>query len=360
MFLSGALAVIGGLTSRLVDRSSDGEFIFWKPAFVPDGVNYFNKALELRGVPDNKRLEIARNIFDLPQNMPLRNSIEMRDTLSARPIYPWLTSMLPNIDSILAPLLVPIFFWFLTCLCVYLIGRRFSGALCGFLLVILFSSSFYSKYNLLSTTPDGLAFFFMYLGLWLLLYEEPSLLRSILCSLSLLAATFCRPIDPILLVLIGSMFVFNLRKKFPGELITQYALPFFCISIHFLFISLNLNQLKIGGMNTASSEEDSPLGFVVNALMNTPKIMFVEFGFVITRDPVMFFTIFVALILVAKQSKREMYLAFGTVVMSAFFLASLNGTIGNGFRYQMPIYGLALLILSKEMAHFRMFRVGKL
>ena len=125
--------------------------------------------------------------------------------------------------------------------------------------------------------------------------------------------------------------------------------------IHLIYIQVFYNQLSIGGINTASAENQPMFDFVLTAFMNLPKHIFFEFGFLITNDPVMFFTLMMSVYSLVLKPNSELFFVFAAVFLSSFFLGSLNGSLGNGFRYQMPIYALSLLVIAKSAKNRRTF-----
>lgn len=73
----------------------------------------------------------------------------------------------------------------------------------------------------------------------------------------------------------------------------------------------------------------------------------VEFGFLAVNDSIFFLSILWALIVVWFKRDRFLSTQFALVFLSTFFLAALNGPMGDGFRYQIPIVMFSLLVLKK-------------
>ena len=117
------LSLIASVISRVVDRNEKGDFILWKSALVPDGLNYFKKTLEYNGVnsPEGQRLQAS--IFGELYDSTVLLSKELQETLAARPLYPWLTSILPSWENSFLPLIVPISSYLASALFIYLFFR---------------------------------------------------------------------------------------------------------------------------------------------------------------------------------------------------------------------------------------------
>ena len=111
------LACIGAI-SRLVDRNSSGGFTFWTPALVPDGANYYFKSLEFAGVTGDDSITLVNKVFK-PIGLNFSSpSTEVISALDARPLYPLLSSLVPDISAPYAMLVFPLIAWFF-CLLYY-------------------------------------------------------------------------------------------------------------------------------------------------------------------------------------------------------------------------------------------------
>ena len=344
------LSLIASVISRVVDRNEKGDFILWKSALVPDGVNYFKKTLEYNGLDSPEVQKLQTSIFGKLYDGSYLISKELQETLAARPLYPWLTSILPSWENSFLPLIVPIFAYLASALFIYLFFRSQTNSITASIFVIVFASSFYVKYNLISSAPDGLAFLLLIVGFWFIFSDKKTYWLS--GGACLLLSTFSRPTDPIILSALLTLMILN-RKTKPAAL--KYLFIFFIVLIHLIYIQVFYNQLSIGGINTASAEKLPMLDFVLNALMNLPKHIFFEFGFLITNDPVMFFTLIISVFFLVSKPNSELFFVFAAVFLSSFFLGSLNGSLGSGFRYQMPIYALSLLVIARSAKNFRGF-----
>ena len=71
-------------------------------------------------------------------------------------------------------------------------------------------------------------------------------------------------------------------------------------------------------------------------MVKFPKIIITEFAFLATHDTLLFTLITLGLFASIKLGGRYAVLTI-TVFFAVFLLGAVNGTIGNGFRYQLPL-----------------------
>jgi hypothetical protein len=113
---------------------------------------------------------------------------------------------------------------------------------------------------------------------------------------------------------------------------------------HLIYIQLKYQQLQVGSLNTGGDRDASFLQYLVEAAIKVPKLIVVEFGFIAVNDSIFFLLIIWALILLGFKRDKFLILQFALVFFSTFYLAALNGPIGNGFRYQIPIVMFCLVV----------------
>lgn len=71
----------------------------------------------------------------------------MTNTLDARPIHPLIVSFFRDLNIEISPLVAPVFSGILVKILIYHHIRRVHGATYALIVVILFSSSFYMRFN---------------------------------------------------------------------------------------------------------------------------------------------------------------------------------------------------------------------
>jgi hypothetical protein len=342
LFVVIASALIA-VVSRVVDREEDGCWVFWKKSYLPDGYNYIFEAININSWGNYEiMLGKLEKLFPGSSALMGEQSIAVTNTLDARPVYPLITSFFLDLNFEIAPLVAPIFSWLLLNILIYHHIRRIHGATYALIVVIIFSSSFYMRFNFIGTTTDALSALFTYLVFHYLLQENLSLVRNLLINLFLLLAVLTRPLDPIFLVLFIAVALLNVRN---WKIVSQSILPIFILVSHLIYIQLKYQQLQVGSLNTGGDRDASFLQYLVEAGLKVPKLIVVEFGFIAVNDSIFFLLIIWALILLGFKRDKFLTLKFALVFFSTFYLAALNGPIGNGFRYQIPIVMFSLVML---------------
>jgi hypothetical protein len=330
------------VVSRVVDREEGGRWIFWRKSYLPDGYNYILEAININFSGNNEvMLAKLEKLFPGSSALMGEQSIAVTNTLDARPVYPLITSFFLDLNFEIAPLIAPVFSWILLNILVYHHIRRVHGATYALIVVIVFSSSFYMRFNFIGTTTDALSALFTYLVFHYLLQGNLSLVRNLLINLFLLLAVLTRPLDPVFLVLFIGVALLNARN---WKIVSRLILPIFMLVSHLIYIQLKYQQLQVGSLNTGGNRDASFLQYLVEAAIKVPKLIVVEFGFIAVNDSIFFLLIIWALILLGFKRDKFLILQFALVFFSTFYLAALNGPIGNGFRYQIPIVMFCLVV----------------
>jgi len=331
------------VVSRVVDRDEGGRWVFWQKSYLPDGYNYTLEAININSWGSYEiMLGKLEKLFPGSSALMGEQSIAVTNTLDARPVYPLITSFFLDLNFEIAPLVAPIFSWLLLNILIYHHIRRIHGATYALIVVIIFSSSFYMRFNFIGTTTDALSALFTYLVFHYLLQENLSLVRNLLINLFLLLAVLTRPLDPIFLVLFIAVVLINVKN---WKIVSQLILPIFILVSHLIYVQLKYQQLQVGSLNTGGDRDASFLQYLVEAGLKVPKLIVVEFGFIAVNDSIFFLLIIWALILLGFKRDKFLTLKFALVFFSTFYLAALNGPIGNGFRYQIPIVMFSLVML---------------
>ena len=68
-----------------------------------------------------------------------------------------------------------------------------------------------------------------------------------------------------------------------------------------------------------SAEKLPMFDFVLYAFINIPKNIFFTFGFLITNDPVIFFTLMICVCSLVLKANPELFFVLATVFLSSFF-----------------------------------------
>ncbi len=342
-FLVVTVSALLAVVSRVVDRDEGGRWVFWSKAYLPDGYNYIYESININSW-GNREIFLRKLEEMFPGNSPLMlsQSIAVTNTLDARPVYPFITSFFFDVNFAVAPLVAPIISWFLLNILIYLHIRKFHGSFYALFVVVIFSSSFYMRFNFIGTTTDALSALFTYLVFHYLMHPNLSLARNLLLNLFLLLAILTRPLDPIFLMLFLGIALLNIRNP---KSISKLLFPIILLVSHLIYIQVRYQQLEIGSLNTGGDREAGFLQYLVEAALKVPKLIVVEFGFIAVNDSLFFILILWTLFLLWFRREKILVIQFSLVFFSSFFLAALNGPIGNGFRYQLPIVMFSLVVL---------------
>jgi uncharacterized membrane protein (Fun14 family) len=337
------LSTIIAVISRVVDREEGGRWVFWKKSYLPDGFNYILEAINLHSGGNRASfLDKLEKMFPDNSQLMFDQSIAVTDTLDSRPVYPLITSFFLDVNFEIAPLVGPIIGWFLLNILIYHHIRKFHGTIYALIVVVIFSSSYYMRFNFIGTTTDALSALFTYLVFHYLLQENLNLARNVLLNIFLLLAILTRPLDPIFLMLFIGIALFNFRNH---RLISKLIFPITLLIAHLIYIQIKYQQLEVGSLNTGGDREASFLEYLVEAALKVPKLIIVEFGFLTVNDSLFCLLIVWTFFLLWFKGSKILIIQFTTVFLSSFYLAALNGPIGNGFRYQLPIVMFCLIVI---------------
>jgi hypothetical protein len=287
--------------------------------------------------------EKLQNLYPNSFETVTAQSSQILDTLHARPIYTLLTSLFLDTNFEIAPLVAPISSWLLLNLLIFQHVRKRHGISYAVFLVFAFSSSFYMRLDFIGTTTDSICALFCYLSFHYLFKTKLSLRDWLLVNMFVLLAILSRPVDPIFLVLLVGMIFGNYKNR---KLLLNLLIPFVLVLFHLFYIQLVYSQLETGTINTGGSINGSFINYVIDSLLRTPKLIFIEFGFVLVNDFLLFLLVSWSwIVLFAMKQRRETSLYF-LIFLSTFFLAALNGTLGSGFRYELPVVMVSLIVIA--------------
>ncbi len=341
------LILIGfSLVNRLVDRTSSGNWTFLNKPLQLDGRNYLYFALNnFGGMSVQNTLLTVKNIFDESVFGVMSSELTQWQlgVLNSRPIYPLLVDLIPLTNKTLSLLLPPIIAWILLVLCISIYLRCYFGSLISFFIVFLMTSSFYIRYNYISSTPDVIAGLFFFLSITLLVMKKKSIPIYFLIFATALSAMFTRPMAPIYIV-IGFIALLSIKQRIHNRIL-MILLGITGI-LHMLVMNLLFKQLSSEvGLDQSSYAE--LFSSVIGKLILIPKILVIEMGMVVVNDPILgVLLIFIFFGLILSDTGTAKVIFIGTFI-AVFIMAAINGTIGNGFRYQMPIIISGILFASE-------------
>jgi hypothetical protein len=332
-----------GVVSRVVDRDESGRWVFWQKSYFPDGYNYIWEAININSW-GNREVLLGKleEMFLGNSSLLFNQSVAVTNTLDARPVYPLITSLFLDANFAIAPLVAPIISWFLLNILIYHHIRKFHGTIYALVVVVIFSSSFYMRFNFIGTTTDSLSALFTYLVFHYLFQQKQSLMQNLFLNLFLLLAILTRPLDPIFLMLFIGMTLSSIRNR---DVSMKLLAPIVLLISHLIYIQVKYQQLEVGSLNTGGEREGSFLQYLFDTALRLPKLIFVEFSFLAVNDFLFFLLCMWILLVLSFQKEKIFFFQFILVFLSTFYLAALNGPIGNGFRYQLPLVMFGLVVI---------------
>lgn len=316
----------------------------FKSAFQPDGFNYLVRAIDLGGITEPKEIKsILSALYPSITQQFSSFSTAISETLDARPLYPLITSLFLKVNYQIAPLVGPILAWISLILIIFHLSKKSIEVFSALSLLTLFASSFYMRFNFIATTTDALSGLFFFFFVYNLLSNTSTTKRILFLNLSLILCIFTRPVDPIILTTM--IFYLYSRRKFLRKV---EFFPILIVLLHMVYLEVYLHQFEMGSVNTGGATSDSMFSFLVDAIIAVPKILLTELAFICTNDITLLALLGVSFILVLRFGSIEDRLVYAGITLSTFFLASLNGTIGSGFRYEIPIVMCSIVIWIKH------------
>jgi hypothetical protein len=345
-FLLALTSAFIAVVSRVVDRDEGGRWILWKKSYLPDGYNYILEAININ-TWSNQSEHLSELASLYPGNSPLAagQSLEILNALDARPIYPLITSFFLNLNFEIAPLVAPILSWLVLNILIYRNISSRHGIQYAVIIVTIFTSSFYMRYNFIGTTTDAIAALFTYLSFHYLFKRKIDFVSTLLIVLFILIAILTRPVDPIILVLVIGIAVVNFRRS---RILAHLALPFVLLVAHLVYIQVKYHQLSTGGVNTGGEKSSGYFEYLIDAATKIPKIVLTEFAFLAVNDSIFFLLIIWTIALLFFKTNRILVTPYILVFLSVFYLAALNGTVGSGFRYQLPIIMFGFVVIQNS------------
>jgi hypothetical protein len=320
--------IILGIAQRTIDRTAYGVWALFEKSLASDGRYYLFLSQKFRGLSVEEATKSVTDVFGF-DSFGLENinnsSMWMAET---RPIYPFLTSLLGSASEYKL-MVVPIVSWILinSLLLFYLI--KTFHIFPALIIYSIVSSSFYFRYNLLATTTDALALLLIMPYLYICATESKSLKLYTISFFSVVISLFVRPTAPFVILVSCSMFFLSksrLDKIF-------HILIIFLSSIHLFYLEIFKNQITLQSKVYSDSLDAT---FLLSVVINLPKIVVTEFAFLAANDTLLFILVILGLLSSVRLSGRHRILT-AMVFLACFLSAGVNGTIGNGFRYQLPI-----------------------
>jgi hypothetical protein len=317
--------------------------------YQPDGAHYYFRTLVFLGqdsisasnqVVDWYRINgFKNNIFDASIVRP-ENS-QLWGLVSPRILYPFLS--IPFVWLIGAPgmLVVPLISFLVLCVLTFRFARISNSYI--FVLFVIFAVSIsptISRWMISNVTDSLVCALFAITAYIVSLKLEAGkeiawLLLLVICSS---ITRFCLPIW------LAIAFVWFLNKRRRDSLLLAAA-----SSIMSIPVLLNApDDALLPGTNPETFWEKAS-GLVISLI----KVGFYEVAQLMALDRVLFVLLLLAITASIRNLKQVESQYFLLVLLSVWLIGAINGTVGVNFRYQMPVLGFMIWVLSVNFPKFR-------
>jgi hypothetical protein len=344
-WIAGLIFTLGltvfGIANRTIDRINEHWTFFEKP-LEPDGRYYLFQSQKYRGLSIEEAAKSVEGVFGYGTfGVEVQNSIAI-PIVETRPIYPLLTSILGPASKYNL-MVFPIFAWILINFLIYLYLVNTFAFFPVLIIQAIVSSSFYFRYNLIASTTDALALLLILPYLRVCFSELRLLKFYYIAFFTTVLSLFVRPMSPFI-IMVSCVVLLYSKTRFDRIFHSLTALS---ACIHLFYLQVFENQISIqANINSTSLN----IGFLVEVITKVPIIIGTEFAFLAANDTLLFVLVALGILSAFKLGGRYRALTI-TVFLASFLVAAVNGTIGNGFRYQMPIIivslPMILLFISK-------------
>jgi hypothetical protein len=320
------LAVFG-VANRTIDRIN-GRWTFFEKPLESDGRYYLFQSQRYRGLSIEDATKSVEGVFGygtfgIENQNPLAIPI-----VETRPIYPFLTSILGPASKF-SLMAFPILAWFMINYLIYLYLVKTFAFFPVLIVQAIVSSSFYFRYNLIASTTDALALLLILPYLRVCFSEFRLSKFYYITFFTTVLSFFVRPMSPFI-IMVSCMMLLYSKSRLDRIF---HILTILSACIHLFYLQVFENQITIqANINSTSLNT----GFLIEVIAKIPIIIGAEFAFLAANDTLLFVLVILGLVSSFKLGGRYRALTI-TVFIASFLVAAVNGTIGNGFRYQLPI-----------------------
>ena len=317
--------------------------------YQPDGAHYFYRTLVFLGhdsisasnqVADWYRLNgFKNNTFDPALLRP--ENVQLWGLVSPRLLYSILS--MPFVWLIGAPgmMVVPVISFVVLCMMIFKVAKIHLSAYLGILLVFVLTVSPTILRWMISNVTDGLLCALFAIVAYILAVG----VRGIKLDISILVLVLCTSITrfalPIWLAISLVLFINAQRRT---ALLTLISSSIMSIPV---FLSAPDDALLPGSNPVTLWEKVSGLA------ISFAKIAFYELAELAALDRVLLTLLALAVIASFANLRQIASQYFLAVLLSVWFIGAINGTVGVNFRYQMPVLGFMLWVLSVNFSKFR-------
>lgn len=335
------LAVFG-IASRTIDRIN-GRWTYFEKPLEPDGRYYLFQSQRYRGLSIEEATKSVEGVFGYGTfSVEIQNPVAI-PIAETRPVYPLLISILGPASKYNL-MVFPILAWLMINFLIYLYLVKTFAFFPVLIVQAIVSSSFYFRYNLIASTTDALALLLILPYLRVCFSELRLSKLYYITFFTTVLSFFVRPMSPFIII-VSCIMLFYSKSRLDRIF---HLLTILSACIHLFYLQVFENQITIqANINNASLSA----GFLIEVFTKIPIIVITEFAFLATNDTLIFVLVILGLVSSVMLGGRYRALTI-TVFLASFLVAAVNGTVGNGFRYQMPIIvvvlPMILLFLSKH------------
>jgi hypothetical protein len=344
--------VVGKSIDRTVGRNLDIQnFIFFDRFLTPDGALYLERSLFYLGFTRSERLETVTNFY-------MNNSFEItsyilepdlweKSLVYPRILYPVVSSFFIHFFGPIGSLVTPIIIFILIPqIMITMTSNKNTIKLSALSMIILFTISFYVKYNLLANTTESLTTLILLLIYRKILQFENNsrsakYLNSIYLALLSLLLSMTRQNEIFVFIILITWIAIKTRIKLTEKL--KLSLPAMAIVLIWLYLSV----LHFGNYSNLTNSSGETVNFSLITLLllltNLMKIFFIENLQLWVNDQALFILVCYYAYSIKKYNWNYEKILTLLIYSFGFILTGINGSLGSGYRYILPI--LPILIV---------------
>ena len=317
--------------------------------YQPDGAHYFYRTLVFLG---NDSISASNQVADWYQINGFKNNVfdpamlrpentQLWGLVSPRLLYPILSLPFVWLIGAAGMLVVPVISFLILCISCYKLAKNYNSRYFALFLVFTITISPTILRWMISNVTDGLLCAFFALLAYILSRNSSGLKLAVL-MLTLIVCTsitrFCLPIW----IAVSFVLFFNLQRRI--ALLTLFTSSLMSIPV---FLSAPDDALLPGSNPVTYWEKISGLA------ISFARVGFYEVAELAALDRVLLALLVLAVIVSISNIRQIESQYFLAVLLSVWLIGAINGTVGVNFRYQMPVLGFMIWVLSVNFSKFR-------
>ena len=318
--------------SRIIEKGSNGNFVFNYGSLSDDGKLYLYTQMLFNETPINKIIEIYNVIYP---GYEIENIKSSSKTGFSRPLYPFLTSILGDPTYVKIMFIPVVSFVIINLILFYILFNRLQ-ILPTLLIIFCFSNSYFVKYNLLTNTTDALAALLFLMFICCLIWNHNNFIFTLGIASAILAI-LARPIDLALFLPSLGYLIWSKKKV---EKIFSTAVIIILV-LHSYWLVQYLDSIPNFGISEKISETEIPVKIVQRYFSN----IFFDAAYSVTKDGFI-----IILLLIGFFAYRKALFLHKIVYLSTFLSGSILTIVsdgsGKGMRYYIPLLFCSILLFA--------------